>query len=168
MTIPQPPLLQSPLLPTSRKFPKEIEELEPTLSKMYSDVSQAVNLREIAIYENVQTSTGQKWFNTVEPEKKRSAFRRVYTLASIANGTNTIALGFTLPTTAPLPTFVHIYGVGNYQGTRSVPIPHINVAAPADSIEIRINWATSNIEIVTTTANWVNYSAVVVLEYILN
>lgn len=168
MTIPQPPLLQTPLLPTSRKFPKEIEELEPTLSKMYSDVAQAVNTREIANYEKVQTSTGQKWFNDAEPEKKRSSFRQVYTLASIANGTNTIPLGFTLPTVTPLPTFVHVYGVGNYQGTQSVPLPHVNVTTPADGIELRINWATSNIEIVTTTANWANYSAVVVLEYILN
>lgn len=156
---------RSPYLITSRKFPTDQVQLEPTLNKMYIEVAAAVNARTVGLYNMSQITTGDLYFNDGDPQDPHPGFRRVYQLASIAMGTNTIPLGFTPSSTT---RFVDMYGTANRPTVRSVPIPFVNVGAPADGIELRVNWATSNIEIVTTTGNWTTYSAIIVLEYILN
>lgn len=161
-----PPTIQTPFLPTSRVFPDNYVELEPHLTKMYIDVAQAVNSRVIGIYDKFQVVTGERWFNDLDPQKKRQTYRQVYSVPSILNGTTSIPLNFTVDANT---NFTHIYGAANSVSAGfSVPIEHINVAAPADSISIRINRTTSTIEIITTTANWTTYSAIIVVEYLLN
>lgn len=156
---------RSPFLIESRNFPNDEVRLQVTLNKMYIEIAQAVNKRTIGTYSTAQITTGNVYFpegNTTETEE---SFRTIYTLASIASGVNTIPLGFTL---TPTTQFVMMYGTANNPGVRSGPIPYVNLTTPTDGIELRVNWTTSNIEIVTTTSNWVAYSAIIVLEYILN
>jgi hypothetical protein len=156
---------RSPYLITSRKFPSDPAQLEPTLNKMYIEVAAAVNARTVGLYNMSQITTGNIYFNDGDPQDQHPGFRRVYQLASIASGTNTIPLGFTPTSTT---RFVNMYGTGNSPSVQSVAIPHVNVTTPTDGIELRVNWGTSNIEVVTTTGNWTAYSAIIVLEYILN
>lgn len=157
-------LIQAPFLITSRKFPVEPGELNTTLSKAWNDLSNTINIREIAHYEKFLTNTGQRWFDDGDPQNKKQAFRRVYTAASILNGVTQIQLDFTVN---PTTIFTNLYGIAD-DGTTAVPLEHINTAAPADSIELQIDRANSRINIITTTANWVNFSALIVLEVILN
>lgn len=156
---------RSPFLITSRKFPSDAVQLEPTLNKMYIEIAAATNARTIGLYNLSQVTTGDVYFNDGDPLARHQGFRKVYRLDSIASGTNTIPLGFTLTDDSE---FVHIYGTANRIDVRSVPIPFVNVATPTDGIQIQVNWTTSNIELITTTGNWTTYSAIIVLEYILN
>jgi hypothetical protein len=156
---------QAAFLITSRKFPQDSIELESVLTKMYTEVAQGVNFRTIGLYELTQITIGDKYFNTGDPQNRRQAFRKVFTLSSIAMGTNTIPLGFTLQSNN---LFVHIYGVANNPTVESVPIPFVNSIVPGDDIDLRIDWPNNQIIITTTTGNWVDYSAIIVLEYLLN
>lgn len=156
---------RSPYLITSRKFPSNAVQLEPTLNKMYIEVAAAVNARTVGLYNMSQITTGNLYFNDGDPQDQHPGFRRVYQLDSIASGLNVIPLGFVLTDNS---RFVNMYGTANRPDVQSVPIPYMNVTTPTDGIELRVNWSTSNIEIVTTTGNWTAYSAIIVLEYILN
>lgn len=158
------PVLKAPFLPLSISFPQDPVTLSFILTKMYSDIVQNNNVREIAIYGKFQINTGQVWNLSSVTTNRSQALRQIYTIDSIASGTNIIPLGFTINSATK---FVHIFGTGN-SSTRSIPIPFINVAAPTDSIQLQVNRTTGNIEIITTTANYVGFSAIIVLEYLLN
>lgn len=156
--------LRTPFLVQTRQFPLNEKEFPNTMAKVYYDIASAVNSREISIYETFQTNTGQRWFNTGDPTNKLQAFRTCYVLPSIANGVNSIPVSMVLDTNTQ---FVNIYGTANSPSTGfSIPLPYVNVTTPGDEIELRVNWNTSSIEIVTSTANWTTFSAIVVLEYI--
>jgi len=155
----------SSFLITSRKFPTDEALLEPTLTKMYTDVANAVNARTVGVYNSSQIKTGNIYFNNGIEHNQHPGFRKVYQLASIASGINAIPLDITLISTS---RFVNMYGTANRPSVQSVGIPYVNVTTPADGITLRINWTVPQIEVVTTTGNWTAYSAIIVLEYILN
>lgn len=160
-------LFQSPYLLTSRKFPTDAVELEPVLSKSYVDIANNVNISTSGIYEKLQIDTRNKYFNDANPQRQRQSYRQVYTLDALPNaGAATIPININL---IPTSEFVHIYGTANRPSVRSVPIPFVNVGAPADGIQLEVDWVgpPSQIIITTTTGNWTTYSAIIVLEYIL-
>lgn len=159
---------QSPYLLTSRNFPDQMSLLTPVLSKAYIDTANNVNISTNGIYEKVQVDTRNKYFNDGQPERKRQSYRQVYTLDALPNaGTSTIPININLISTSQ---FVNIYGVANRPSVRSVPIPFVNVGTPGDGIQLEVDWVgpPSQIIITTTTGNWTAYSAIIVLEYILN
>jgi hypothetical protein len=155
---------RQPFLITSRKFPLEGEKLQQDLGKMYFDVANAMNNREIAQYDRMQINTGQRWFNNGNPQNRLQAFRQVYTLDSIASGTNVIASNIPIDARTK---FTYINGVAQSLTIATALTPW-NITRTDDAPYLRVNLATGNIEIITNTANWVGYSAIVVLEYILN
>jgi hypothetical protein len=156
--------LRAPFLITTRHFPTEEVELENHLNKMYFEVSTAVNSREIGIYEKAQINTGQRWFNTGNPSNRLQAFRQVYTIPTLAIGdNNTIYHNINVDVNTQ---FTHIYGTANNPNTQFVPLPYVDGSGGGDNIGIYVT--KTQIHIVTSTANWVNYNAIIVLEYILN
>jgi len=158
-------LFQSPYLLTSRKFPQNAVELESVLSKSYIDIAQNVNISTSGVYEKLQIDTRNKYYNDAQPERKRQSYRQVYTLAALPNaGTATIPTGISLSSTSQ---FVNIYGVAE-SATIAVALTPWVVGTPNDAPYLRVNKATRNIEIITTSGNWTTFSAIIVLEYILN
>jgi len=161
-------LFQSPFLITSRKFPTASEsELQSVLTKSYTDISNNVNISTSGIYEKLQIVTRNKYFNDNNSQQQRQSYRQTYSLDALPNaGTATIPLNIDL---LPQSEFVLIMGTANEREVRSVPIPFVNVAAPADGIQIEVDWVgpPPQIIITTTTGNWTAYSAIIVLEYIL-
>lgn len=164
MTAEAPTTNFTPYLITSRTFPFSEGELPIILNKMYFEVANAVNTRTIGVYDKFQVATGNRYFNDGDPTNRLQSFRQIYTLASIANGTNVIASGISIDTNTQ---FVNIYGTAE-STTISTPLTPWIIGTPNDAPYLRVNRATSNIEIIATTANWVSYTAKVVLEYILN
>jgi len=154
---------RTPFLITTRKFPQDFIQLEPVLTKMYFEVSNAVNTREVSLYELSQINTGQKWFNTGNPINPLQAFRTVYTRTGIPNGNTTITHNLPIDINTQ---FVNIYGTANRPNTKFVPLPFVDGSGGGDNIGLFVD--TTNIHIVTTTANWTAYNAIIVLEYILN
>jgi hypothetical protein len=156
---------QSPYLLTSRKFPQNPVELESVLSKAYIDTANNVNISTCGIYDKVQIDTRNKYYNDAQPEKKRQSYRRVYTIAALPNtATATIATGISFTSTSQL---VNIYGTAE-SATIAVALTPWVVGTPNDAPYLRVNKANGNIEIITTTGNWTSFSAMIVLEYILN
>lgn len=163
-TPPAPQLNFAPYIVTSRTFPMDPVELSPVMTKMYFEVANGVNSRTIGIYDKFQIVTGNRYFNDGDPTNRLQSFRQVYTLTSIANGTNVIASGIAIDSNTK---FVNIYGVAQ-SATIATPLTPWIVGTPNDAPYLRVNLSTADIEIITTTANWTAFSVTIVLEYILN
>lgn len=157
---------QSPYLITSRKFPQNPVELESVLSKAYNDTAFNVNVSTNGTYEKIQIDTRNKYYSTTPQDpRQRQSYRQVYTLAALPNtGTATIPTGINI---TPTTQFVNIYGVAE-STTIAVPLTPWNMTRTDDAPYLRVNKTTRNIEIVTNSGNWITFSAMIVLEYILN
>lgn len=120
-----------PYLPTTRKFPQDLEELESEISKMYVDVAGAVNSRVIGIFEQYAAITGERWFsvNTQQNvQQKRQTQRQVYHITSGAafnHGIKVVSL------------FTRIYGSFT-NGTNYYPLPFVDPTA-ANQIGLVVN-----------------------------
>lgn len=157
---------QSPYLITSRKFPTTSpSELESVLSKSYIDIANNVNISTSGIYDKVQVDTRNKYYNDLENQKKRQSYRQTYTLTALPNaGTAVIPTGIALTSTSQ---FVNIYGTAE-SSTIAVALTPWNMTRTDDAPYLRVNKTTGNIEIITNSGNWIGFSAMIVLEYILN
>ena len=125
-----------------------------------------VNIKENGNYETLEMLTAQQWFSvTVDPtpRKTRYTFRKVINFGALPNAaTKSVPHGINVTAST---IFTRIYATATNPNTGFVPIPFVNVLAPADGIEIYVDPV--NVNIVTTTANWVGYTiCYVVLEYI--
>jgi len=160
------PTLQQPYLITSWKFPNDVTFLVNVLSKMYFDIATAVNYRTIGVYDRFEAITGNSYYNDVHTNKRRQSYRQIYTLTALPdNDTTPIPLGFTVDANTQ---FVQLYAIATSFSTNfTVTIPFVNLITPTDGISIEIDRTNNNIQIKTTTANWVTYSAFIVVEYIL-
>ena len=76
------PIKQS-FLPIGKAFSKNLDDLQSELTKAYSEISYAINEREIGVYDQIQSTSGQFWyqttFNSNTPQKRRQGYRRVFT-----------------------------------------------------------------------------------------
>lgn len=159
-----PLLLQAPYVITSRTFPFDETLLPAILSKMYFELANAINSRTIGIYDQSLIASGNIWFNTGIVNSREQSFRQVYTISSLLLGTNTIPLGINVDSNT---IFVNISGTAQSTSVSVALTPWIS-GPLVDAPYLRVNIATGNIEIITTTANWVTFSAVIVIELILN
>lgn len=144
---------------------KDAKDVQQLIAKRERLTAQLLNIKENAIYDLVENQTGQKWFSTtVPPQPKiyRYGYRMVINIGALPNtGTKTVAHGIPVGATY---IFTHIYGCATNPATKFAPLPYVNVAVPADGVEL---WAdATNVYVKTTTANWIAYSAYAVLEYL--
>ena len=153
---------QGAYLPQSEIFSDEIKRLKVQLDEIFVRVARIVNAREIGQYETVALLTGQQWFDPANAQKKRSIYRRVYTIGAIAPGaTSTTAHGITGLTAITRRSAEAITGVVDYR-----PIPYVSATAVTEQISFICD-PTSIIIVNGTTAPAIT-SAIVVLEYLLN
>jgi len=155
---------QQPYLPTSRKFPVQNPvQLEPELIKSYIDVAQAVNIRTIGIFENLQIVTGERWFSGDASNAllKRQSYRKAFTFAAISAGTSSSILHGITNVTA----FTRIYGTCITDIPDYRPLPYASVTANAN-IELKVTPTQITISVGAASPNIT--SAIVVLEYLLN
>jgi hypothetical protein len=82
----QPIANQSSFLPTTTVLPTDMPELLIRLTKNYTDTANNLNIREIAIYETVETQTGQQWNNPGQPTNRRQTFRTIFDVTKLQNG----------------------------------------------------------------------------------
>lgn len=151
----------SPLIPLSRYFPEETQILTKELNKMYLEVAYGVNARDIGVYSSNQEATGQKFF--VEGQfNGEDVARKCFFFSSILNGTTSQAHGIQL---SAQTKFTRIYGSGTNPSTSFIPLPYVNVAAPADGVTL--NLTATDVQLITTTANFTSYQAFVIVEFIL-
>ena len=110
---------QNSFLTTAETFPEDDSQFLIKLTSLYTDIANAVNIREIAQYENAEVLTGQQYFTQGNNQTKRYVFRKVFSIGAIASGaTSTVAHGI-----AGLVLPVHIYGVATTDVVDWRPIP---------------------------------------------
>lgn len=154
-------------LQTSRKFSKDPVELEPVLSKTYSEVAQAVNFRTIGLFETNQITIGDKYFNTGDPQNRRSAFRKTFPFGAIAAGaTLTILHGIT-----GIVELVHFYGncitdASVFPNAKYESLPFVSVTAATEQINLYAN--DTIITIINGAGNNNIISGTIILEFLLN
>ncbi|CAB4126518.1 hypothetical protein UFOVP80_17 [uncultured Caudovirales phage] len=159
----------APYLPTSRAFPAEIAEMSTNLSKAWADLANIINKRTIGNYFQLQTATGNLFYpaaSDIPPDmglQPRQSFRQVYTLASIASGTNPIPANIVNINQA---TFVNIYGVAQSTDYATALMPW-DMTLTDDAPYLRVNITDATIEIITNDSSWEDYSAIIVIEYLL-
>lgn len=153
-------------LPTYRYLPEDPQELLVVLNQMYTDIANAVNIRQLAQYDSVEMINGQQFFSqtaTVNAnEIKVFAYRKCFTLpATAAGATTNIAHGLT-----GVFQYTHIYGTCITDVVDYRPIPYAHAAAANQQIEIKILGA--NIVVVNGAAAPNITSGLIILEYTKN
>ena len=149
-------------LPTSRVFRVEDDrELVYVLNSSYTDIANSVNVREIALYDQLEGLTGQQFFSA-DPMVKRQTYRTVYSIGAIAAGATLNTAHGLVGVTA----FTRIYGTCVTDVVDYRPIPYVSVAATNQQVQIRVLGA--NIEIINGAAAANITSGIVVLEYLKN
>lgn len=155
---------QQPYLPTSRIFPAQnAVQLEPELVKAYIDTAQAINVRTIGIFENIQIVTGERWFSAdpLNALLKRQTYRKTFTFGAIATNTAiVINHGIT-----GITECTRIYGTCVTSTPDFRPIPYVSVGA-THNIDLRVT-STQIIILNDATAPAI-VNGIIVLEYLLN
>jgi len=153
--------MTSPFLPEYREFPVEnVQELHRVLVQTYIDIARSANIKDVARYETVETITGQRFFNLVDPQKKRFSFRQCYVVGAVAPGaTVLIAHGI-----VGIVMFTRMYGTCITGVVDYRPIPWSSAIAVTDQISVRVVGA--NIEIINGATAPNITSGMVVLEYL--
>lgn len=120
----------SPYLQTSRQYPVDnLPKLEIELSKMTLDVATAVNYRTIGIYDKVTSTTGNLYFNDVNPQIKRQSRRILFSFSDSSLTFNHGLSGLTL--------FPVISG-GFTDGTNFYPLPYVDVTNVNNQVMVSI------------------------------
>ena len=152
-------------LPTDIIVPSDANEQRIFLEDFLRKMVDAVNDKEIAHYNTVEGVTGQKWFNTTDPQKLKNTYRKVVNFGALPNTVaKSVAHGIT---TNANTRFTQIYGCATDPAAattnRAIPIPYIDPAALINGVQIYVD--ATNV-VITTAANYAAYSAFVILEYL--
>lgn len=153
------PVRRTPFLIQSRDFPAD-DDLEQVLSKMYTEVSFAVNERSIGIYDKFTLVNGDRYFNDEDPKNRRQAYRQVYELENIS-ATTSIAHNL-----QNVDIFVKIYGSAT-TASKQIPLPYVSVTA-TDIIQLDIDTTTNTIDLTFGATAPTIVQGIVVLEFLLN
>lgn len=149
-------------LNTTEVYPEDESELRIKQTNVYSKISNAVNVREIAIYDLQQLLTGQQFFTVGNPQRFRFTYRKVFNIGAIAAGaTLTVAHGITNPI-----VFTRMYGTCVTAVVDFRPIPYADAAVVTNQISLTCS-ATNLVIVNGATAPNIT-SGIIVLEYLLN
>lgn len=124
----------SPNVPTTRNFVQDDQgEFQLLMQSAYSNLANAVNIREVANYETVELLNGQQFFTAGNAQVKRYAFRKSFILGAIAPGGNETKNH----NISNITIVTHVSG-GVVTATPDFrPLPHASVTANAN-IEVII------------------------------
>lgn len=148
-------------LPTTRVFTKDPTEMRNTLTDVYTEIANAVNIRDIALYDQSEIINGQQYFFPNNPQRKRTAYRKVFSIGAIAAGaTLNTAHGLT-----NVSIYTRIYGTCITATPDYRPIPYVSTTL---NQQISIRVTATNIVIVNGAGAPAITSGIVVLEYLKN
>ena len=154
-------------VPTTFIFPENEDDVRLVLTDYLKKIVAAVNAKDIGQYNTQELVTGQQFFTAGNNNAFRQTYRKVIDFGALPNAAvKSVAHGIT---TLGTTVFTRIYATATDPAATSInqaiPIPYINVNAPADSVELYVDATNVNIE--TTTANYTAFTTCyVILEYI--
>ena len=160
-------------LPESYIFPEDnFEEYDVKLRQYLNNMANAVNTKDSGLYTDEEVITGQQFLplystDTSSNVNYRNVFRKVIDFGALPDSsTKTVAHG--ISTTEDF-SIVRLYATATDPGASTlqtaIPIPYVNVADPADGVQLSMG--ATNMSITTTTGNYTVYTrCFVVVEYI--
>lgn len=121
-------------LPTTREFPKEIDQLVTELSRAYIKTANAVNNRTVSIFTiNRPVVTGENWF--IAKNFRQQGIRQVYNLGAISAFPHNIPHGINI---SRIGGFVRIWGTFT-DGSIWYPLPYVDVVDVTRQVNIIVN-----------------------------
>lgn len=155
-------------LPNDLIIPEDPKEQNLVLTDYFRFLVDNLNLKKIGDFPLEEVQNGEAWFNPTNRRQIRSGLRTTINFGALPNaGTTQVAHGINVTSTT---FFTHIYATATNPtavapAIKAVPIPYVNVATPTDGIQITVD--STNVNITTTTANWIGFTTCyVVLEYL--
>ena len=149
-------------LPTYDVFSEDESQRLYQLNKNYTDTANAVNVREISLYDTVELLDGQQFFTTGNAQKKRYGYRKVFSIGTVnAGATLTTAHGLTGVT-----IFTNIYGTVITAIPDYRPMPYSSATLITDQIQIYCD--STNVYVVNGATAPQITSGLIVLEYLKN
>jgi len=147
---------------TSLYFPDDFEEFRVIFLQDRQRMANALNVREISIYDLTENLTGEQWSIAGNPQQKRQTYRIIVFIGAIAAGaTLTTAHGLT-----GVVSYTDIYGTVVTDAPDNRPIPFASTVNINQQISILVD--ATNI-IITVGAGSPNVvSGNVILEYLKN
>lgn len=152
-------------IPNDLIVPDDYEDAQIILTDHFRRSTEALNLKEIGDYQDVEIVNGQRWFIPDDNQNFRYGSRKVIDFGTLPNaGTGSVAHGINVTANT---RFTRIYGTASDPSTRFIPIPYVNVATPGDGVELDVD--ATNVNITTTTANYVGFTdTYVIIEWVEN
>jgi hypothetical protein len=156
------PSASSPFLNTTEVFPEDDSQLLIKHTDVYTNISNAVNVREIGLYSTQELITGQQFPDITNSGSSKFTYRKIIYLPAIATGgTYTVAHGIT-----NLVQFTSMYGTCVTELVDYRPIPFADEATVTNQIALTCDAVNLNIYNGSTAPDIT--SGIVVLEYLLN
>ena len=151
----------------------EPKQQQVVLRYYLNDIASAINTKDSGLYTDEIVITGQQFYpvfgtTTAQSVTYRDVFRKVIDFGALPNAaTKSVAHGIT---TTQNMTLTRFYATATDPAAATlnigIPIPYVNVAAPADGVQMTID--ATNINITTTTANYTAYTrCFVIVEYMM-
>jgi hypothetical protein len=114
--------MTSTYLPTYKCFPvAKPAELDRVMVQTYTEMATQINYKENGQYEQVETNTGEQFYNLTNPKIKRFVFRKAIELPPILTGTIV-----NIPHNIPLIVdMANIYGTVYTETPDWRPIPSV-------------------------------------------
>lgn len=151
-----------PFLPINKTFSQDWDQFLLQVTKFYADTARYLNMREIAIFDTIEFTTGEQWFNPANVQIKRNGYRQVYSFGAIVHNTS-----LTIPhNISGFTQFTHIYSTATTVTPTYIPIPYVSGVAAANDVSITVD--NTNIVIANGNAAPDIVSGIVVLEYLKN
>lgn len=149
-------------LNTAETFPKDQDQLLIKLTSVHTDIANAVNVREISLYQqNQPVLTGQQFSVPGSNQVKKTPLRQVYYFGAIAAGA-TLLIAHSIPSLIQLTdSRAECVTTVDFR-----PIPYVSTVALNQQISFRVT--ATDIEIINGAACPNITSGMVVLEYLLN
>jgi hypothetical protein len=163
MSVTPPP--NSPFVSPSIYLPDDDDQRIIRVTDLLSQLANAVNLRDISIYEPFENSTGQSWFSdnlTTTSTEKEIPFRQVFVFPNIAApGTTSVAHNIT-----NLAFCTKIYGTACNVPVAPALYPTTFIPLPQptpDDVAITVD--ATNINVICATGTYNAFQGLVILEY---
>jgi hypothetical protein len=153
--------LQSNQLSVSVEFPKPDDSaFLDTLSLTYKRIADAVNTKEGALYQPVETATFQKYFKPAETQNFRNVYRMTINFGTLPNTTS--------DTEPHNIDFTENFRVTRIYGAATDPVNLLYIPLPyasASGADIELSLDATNV-IITTASNRTAFTeSTVVIEY---
>jgi len=149
----------SPYVDSAIWLPEDDAQRMIRMTDLFNQFSNAINLREIGVYENSESITGEQWGPpNLTNQERLVPFRKVLGGNITGSGTTTVPHGIT-----NLLFCTRIYGTAVNSGTTPTTFIPLPQSAP-DDVNIVVNQTNILVKAATNTYN--GYPFLVILEYL--